>query len=382
MLRKKISDTKKIVVKIGTKVLIDENRRLNYPHIEHLVKQLATLHKEGRQVVLVTSGAIAAGMDSLKLKTRPKDLPTLQACAAVGQVKLMRIYEDLFLKFSCSIAQVLLTHDDLKERVRHVNIKQTFKTLLKSNIIPIVNENDTVSVQELKFGDNDILASLVAMLLEAQVLLLLTTAPGFLITKDDKTKECLSHIENLNSEIMRHIEDHKPGLSLGGMKSKLLAAFNMDHVGGLSVIACGLKKNAILEVFSGQNIGTIVGGKSFLDKAFKMPGKKRWIAFYNRPIGTLIVDEGAKDAIMHKGKSLLAVGIKEVFGNFKAGSVVEIKNLKKENFAKGIVNFSSDEISLIKGHDSKDLLKILPEKKYEEVIHRDSLVLFFKENHV
>jgi glutamate 5-kinase len=336
-----------------------------------LVEQIARLHQAGKKIIFVTSGAIGAGMEALALTKRPTDLPTLQAAAALGQVRLMRAYEDLFGSYNCLVAQVLLTHDDLKHRVRHLNIKNTLNALLARHVIPIINENDTVSVDEIKFGDNDVLASLVAMLLEAKALILLTTAEGFMIKNSEGVSERLPHIFEINEEVLKHIEAHKVGLSVGGMKSKLQAAANMIHVGGMAVIAPGLAHDVLGQIFSGANIGTVVGGHS-PEQAQKMPGRKRWIAFYHRPRGSVTVDAGACEALVSKGKSLLPVGIKAVQGDFDKGAVIEIRDIEGRGFAKGISQMTSGEINKIKGKCSKDFEK--PELA-PEVVHRDNLVI-------
>ncbi len=368
MIRDNLIGAEKIVIKIGSRVLLLDNGRPNYPAIAHMVEQIAELHKNGRKIIFVSSGAIGAGMEALSLKKRPSELPLLQAAAAIGQVRLMRAYEDLFASHGILVAQVLLTHDDLNNRVRHLNIKNTLDELLSRGVIPIINENDTVSVDEIKFGDNDVLASLVAMLLEVKALILLTTAEGFMITNEAGEQERLSHIIELNQDVLRHIEEHKVGLSVGGMKSKLIAASNMIHVGGLAVIAPGLLTDSLRKIFQGQNIGTVVG-ETHPDHAHKMPGRKRWIAFYHRARGAVHVDDGAKKALVEQGKSLLPAGIFTVNGEFKEGSVIEIQDHTGKCFAKGISQMSSEQIEKLKGQSSQK------NKDNVEVVHRDNLVI-------
>ena len=220
---------------------------------------------------------------------------------------------------------------------------------------------------KIKFGDNDVLASLVAMLLEAKALILLTTTQGFMIKNDEGVSECLPHIFEINSDVLKHVETHKVGLSVGGMKSKLHAAANMIHVGGVAVIAPGLEPDVLGQIF-GANIGTVVGGH-YPEQVQKMPGRKRWIAFYHRPHGSVEVDEGAREALMTKGKSLLPVGIKAVHGDFNKGSVIEICDTQGHGFAKGISQMTSLDIDKIKGKCSQDL------EKSELVVHRHDLVI-------
>jgi|SRR5579871_508890 len=374
MIRNTLKTAQFLVIKVGSKVLLEADGRPNYPHIAHLVEQIAHLYKSGRKIVFVTSGAVGAGMEALALKKRPTDLPTLQAAAAIGQVRLMRAYEDLFGSFGTMVAQVLLTRDDLKNRKRHLNIKHTLTALLEKNVIPIINENDTVSVDELKFGDNDVLASLVAMLLEAKALILLTTTEGFMIKKEDGSEERLSHIIELNEDVLKHIEAHKVGLSLGGMKSKLAAAANMIHVGGIAVIAPGFKKDVLYQLFEGDNIGTVVGDIN-PNNARKMPGRKRWIAFYHRSEGQIMVDDGAKRALLSQGKSLLPVGICEVNGDFTRGSVVEIVDAHGLGFAKGITQLNHQELAQIISECKGTGLKKHGHCQTTEVIHRDNMVI-------
>ena len=231
-----------------------------------------------------------------------------------------------------------------------------------------------MSVDEIKFGDNDVLASLVAMLLEAKALILLTTAEGFMIKNDQGEAEILPHIFAINEDVLKHIEAHKVGLSVGGMKSKLEAAANMIHVGGMAVIAPGLAHDVLGQIFSGANIGTVVGRHS-VEQAQKMPGRKRWIAFYHRPRGSVCVDHGAREALMKKGKSLLPVGIRSVNGDFDKGSVIEIRDTNGHGFAKGISQMTSEDINKIKGKGSQDIEKYEPELMALEVVHRDDLVI-------
>lgn len=359
-----------VVIKVGSRVLLQEDGRPNYQRIAHLVEQMTALSLRKKKVIFVSSGAIGAGMEALGLKKRPQDLPTLQAAAAIGQVRLMRTYEDLFGRSGLLTAQVLLTHEDLKNRSRHLNIKNTLITLLEKGIIPIVNENDTVSVDEIKFGDNDVLASLLAMLLEAKALVLLTTKEGFMVKDEQGQEQCLPHIMELNEDVLKHIEAHKVGLSVGGMKSKLIAAANMIHVGGLAVIAPGLLDNVLLKIFAGDTIGTVIGDMP--EDNYRMPGRKRWIAFYHKPLGAVSVDDGAKTALVNKGKSLLHVGIKKVHGSFLKGSVIEIRDQGGMGFARGIVQMDSSEIEVMS--NEKTWLSQKPSSL--EVVHRDDLVIF------
>lgn len=365
MIERRLKEAHLVVIKVGSNVLLKGDGQLNRERIAHIAQEIAELKRQGHRVILVSSGAIGAGLQALSLKSRPKELRVLQAAAAVGQVKLMGAYVELFDALSCKVAQVLLTHDDLKDRSRHLNVHKTINELLLRDIIPIINENDTVAVDEIRFGDNDILASLVAMLLEAKILILLTTAEGFMITNAKGDKERLPHIVDLNDDLMRHIEAHRGGLSTGGMKSKIMAASNMIHVGGIAIIAPGLFDNVLTHIFQGKDIGTLVGPLNDQD-AQRMPKKKRWIAFYHRAQGMIEVDDGAKHALTSMGKSLLPVGITKVLGPFRKGSVVDIMDRLGNCFAKGIAQMDHHEIDIIKGGSVKSDM---------EVIHRDNLVI-------
>ena len=251
-----LADT--VIIKIGSKILLHENGSPKEEHIEHLVHQIATLHKQQKKIAFVSSGAIGCGMQALGFSKRPTLLTDLQACASVGQIRLMRIYQDLFAKLDIQVAQILLTYDDFKNKVRNINIKNTINTLWSHQVIPIINENDTVSVDEIKFGDNDVLASLLGMLLDIKVLLLLTTAPGFVKTYKDGHTKVLDTIERIDEDILTQIIEHQEGLSLGGMKSKIMAASNIMEIGGIAVIAPGYEKDVITKVFAGASIGTII----------------------------------------------------------------------------------------------------------------------------
>lgn len=373
MSRHTLTFAESVIIKIGSKVLLKQDGKPNLPHIAHLVEQIAHLHRNQKRVLFVTSGAIGAGMESLGLKKRPRELEMLQACAAVGQVALMRHYEDLFGHYHCKVAQILLTREDLTDRDRHLNIKRTVHTLWERGVIPIVNENDTVSTEEIKFGDNDVLASLLAMLLEVKALILLTTSMGFMVVNEQGEKVRLAEIMELTPEILSHIEQHQSGLSLGGMESKIKAANNMNHVGGVAIIAPGMVPEILFQIFSGSDVGTVVGNPHDSKKA--MPGRKRWIAFYNHPQGVLTIDDGAKKAILENGKSLLPMGIKSVNGQFLEGAVVELRDSRGALIAKGITKYNSADIAKLVGHESSKVKEILSIEAVSEVIHRNNLVL-------
>jgi glutamate 5-kinase len=312
-------------------------------------------------------------MSRLGRKERPKSIPEKQALAAVGQIKLMALYERFFSKFDKSVAQVLLTHEDLANRQRYINAKHTFQMLLESEIIPIVNENDTVAVEEMKFGDNDHLSALVATLLEADLLVILSDVEG-VYNKDPRTHE--------NAELIPLIRDAKNlrqrivGTSLsaagtGGIFTKLSAAEEAAAAGIPTVIASGLQSGVLGKVF-GENaaVGTLI-----LAEANRLTSRKHWIAYNLKPVGEVVVDHGAHEAVVLKGKSLLPSGLKEVRGAFGVGDCVRCMSSEGREFARGLVNYSALELNQIKGLHTSKIEKVLGYKAYEEIIHRDDLVL-------
>jgi len=377
--RKALSAANRFVIKFGSRILVDDKGQPNLPRMRSLIKEVAQLHKADKEVVLVTSGAIAVGIDSLGMKSKPNALPQLQMAAAVGQVRLMQLYEDLFSKEGVRIGQVLLTHDDLKNRTRHLNARNTMLELLREKIIPVVNENDVVSVDEIKFGDNDMLASLVTILIEAEVLFLLTTTDGLQAGYGTTEAKRIPYLRTIGSDDMSLARSKVSALSLGGMKSKLQSAQAAAHVGARVIIADGKKNQILTKVLNGQDLGTLIGGSS-REKRSKIKGRKRWIAFFHKTHGTLYIDEGARKAIENNGHSLLPIGIKKIEGKFSKGTLVSVKSLKGDLIARGLVDYSSTRISKIMGHRSSEIEKILGYKDYEEVIHRDNMVVVKEKN--
>jgi glutamate 5-kinase len=344
-----LGNARRIVVKLGTGLLTDEHGQLSPQHIEEIAGQVGVLFGEKRQIVVVSSGAIAAGMAALGFKQRPRALDELQACAAIGQSKLMALYERNFLAWLLPVAQVLLTHDDLKNRVRHLNARNTLEKLLKLRVVPIINENDTVSVDEIKFGDNDRLAALAATLIDADLLIILSHVEGLL---DD------GKLVPVVAEIGRDIEKLAGGTdsetSVGGMASKIQAAKIVTRVGIPMVIANGARLSVLTDVVAGKEVGTI-----FLPMTTKLASRKRWIAFFQRPAGALVVDDGARAALCDGTKSLLAKGIVAVAGEFARGDVVGIRDKNEVEFARGLTKVSSAELATATG----------------VVVHHDDLVI-------
>jgi glutamate 5-kinase len=373
--RKNLASARRIVVKIGSRVLVQKTGRPDIVRMKALVKDIARLRRDGRDVVVVSSGAIGTGVHALGLKTRPTSLPDLQMAAAVGQSRLMTTYDKLFAAEKCKVGQVLLTHDDLNNRQRHLNARNTMMALLRNGVVPIVNENDVVAVDEIKFGDNDRLAALVALLIEADLLVLLTTVDGFLApaSKGSRARR-VPVLNGVTAEELSHTNGKGSELSTGGMASKLQAANMVARVSAPVVIANGCKAGTLKKVLAGQDVGTLIATDATTQESV-LAGRKRWIAFFNKPQGTLIVDEGARTAIEKKGTSLLPIGIRDVEGHFASGSVVNVKTTAGVLFACGVVDYSSDQIRKIKGLKTTDIATMLGSKDYDEVIHRDNMVV-------
>ena len=372
--RDALSRSQRIVVKIGSRALVQKSGRPDMVRMKALVKDIARLRRSGREVVVVSSGAIGTGIHTLGLKSRPTSLPDLQMAAAVGQSRLMTTYDKLFAAEKCKIGQVLLTHDDLNNRQRHLNARNTMMALLRNGVVPIVNENDVVAVDEIKFGDNDRLAALVALLIEADLLILLTTVDGFLAPGKAGRMKRVSVLNGVTDKDLGHAVGKGSELSTGGMASKLQAANMVARVSAPVVIANGCTAGILRKVFGGQDVGTLIATETATRDSV-LAGRKRWIAFFNKPQGTVIVDEGARAAIEQKGKSLLPIGIRDVEGHFASGTVVNVKTTAGVLFACGVVDYSSDQIRKIKGLKTADIAAILGSKDYDEVIHRDNMVV-------
>jgi len=347
----------RLVVKLGTGVLTDRRKQPDTAQLEQLVAQIAAQRQAGREIVVVTSGAVGAGMGALGLDKRPTELAELQACAALGQSRLMATYAELFARHHLHVAQVLLTHDDLEHHERHLNARNTLVTLLARGVVPVINENDAVSVTELKFGDNDKLSALVASLLPADLLVILTTVDGVIENFGKPNPKTISVIEKIDSTLEKITRGTDSETAVGGMASKIQAAKIVVRSGIPLVIASGRKKNALAQILAGEDEGTL-----FVAPEKRLQGRKRWIAFFHHPKGALMVDDGAKLALREKGKSLLPPGVTRCEGSFAAGDVVRICDLNGTEFARGIARFDSAAIRARK----------LPK---EELVHRDDLVI-------
>jgi len=352
-----LKDLTRIVVKLGTGILTDSRKQPDLAQMEQLVAQMAEQRQAGREIVLVSSGAVGAGMGALGLHKRPGGLAELQACAAVGQSRLMAVYDRLFGVHGLSVAQVLLTHEDLAHHERHLNARNSLVTLLDHGIVPIINENDVVSFTELKFGDNDRLSALVASLLPADLLIILTTVDGVLENFGKANPRTIHVIERVDPALERAAGGTDSATAVGGMASKIQAAKIAMRSGIPLVIACGRKKHVLARVLAAEEEGTL-----FMPQPARLRGRKRWIAFFHHPKGTLVVDAGAKKALREAGKSLLPPGISRCEGDFEAGEVVRICDPDGTEFARGIAGFGAAEIS------SRKLQRV-------EVVHRDNLAI-------
>jgi len=353
-----------VVIKVGTNVLTDATGSLDRRRIQSLADQVHRIRVGGRKVVLVSSGAIGAGVGKLGLGKRPVDLPHLQACAAVGQSALMQLYQESLTPHDVHTAQILLTAGDFDNRARYLNVRNTILTLFEYNVLPIINENDTVSVAEIKFGDNDHLAAMVTNLLRAPLLVLLTNVDG-LYSSDPNTDSdaaLLSTVRHIDASIGKMAGASKSHLGTGGMASKLKAARLATAAGEAVIMANGSLDGILDRIFAGEEAGTL-----FLPHGEDVPSWKRWLGYTARPKGSLVIDSGACRAVVEKGKSLLPIGVKAVTGEFGKGDVVSICDESGQEIARGLSNYSAQDAEKFKGQKAT-----LP---YKELIHRDNLVV-------
>ncbi len=369
--RRSLGEAKRIVVKVGSSTLTHSTGKLNLQGIEKLVRELSDLANQGRQILLVTSGAVAAGMDRLGLKEKPKTIPEKQAAAAVGQGILMHTYEKLFAEYGQVVAQVLLTREDSVKRSRYANSRNTLMTLLSMGVVPVINENDAVAIDELKIGDNDTLSAMVASIVEADLLIILSDIEG-LYTANPQENPAATLISEV-CDITPAIEDLAGGpgsdKGTGGMFTKIQAAKIAVNSGVVMVIASGARGRVVSDILSGTDIGTI-----FLPKVNRLQVRKRWLAFGARIRGAVTVDAGCEQAIL-KGASLLAAGITAVDGGFEHGNTIRIVTAEGREIARGIANYNAADTRRIMGAHTNEIAAILGSKPYDEVIHRDNMVL-------
>ncbi|MDD5382408.1 MAG: glutamate 5-kinase [Candidatus Margulisbacteria bacterium] len=347
-----------IVIKVGSSSLTTSDGKLDLVNLKKIVTEIAALVKAGKKIILVTSGSIVCGAEKLGLG-KPKTIPEKQAAAAVGQSRLMRQYEKAFEEFGLTVAQILITRDAIADRERYLNARNTFNTLLTEKVVPIVNENDTVAIEEIKIGDNDNLAALTASLIGADLLVLLTDVDGFYMKNEEGIPYFAAEIKEINKEVESAAGQPSTQLGTGGMITKLQAGKVCADAGVYMAIINSRKEGLLQQLVEGKQVGTI-----FLPKESKLDGRKRWLVHGLKTEGALIIDAGAETALLKNGKSLLPVGIKAVQGKFQAGALVAIADEDEKELARGLVNLSS-----------KELLEVIGKKDVGEAVHRDNLVI-------
>ena len=356
---------RRMVVKVGTRALTGARGRLDEAFVLSLSRQIAEVFRSGTEVVLVSSGAIGAGMAELDLRSRPRTLPMLQAAAAVGQGQLMRTFHDAFARVGVKVAQVLLTRDDFHDRTRYLNIRNTLAALADCSALPIVNENDTVSVDEIRFGDNDLIAALLANMVDADLLVLLTDVEGFV-----REGRVVERLERIDEEVLAGAGGADDAIGSGGMRSKLQASAMVAGAGAPAVIAGARTPEVLLRLLAGERIGTLCA-----PARRRLSARRRWIGHAARSAGKIVVDDGAAEALLRRGKSLLASGIRGVSGRFPKGAAVAILDARGRQIARGLTNYSSDQIERIKGLKSSQIARVLGERPYDEVVHRNNMTV-------
>ena len=370
--RTNLAEAKRIVVKVGTSTLTHSTGKLNLWRIEKLVRELADLANQGKEMILVTSGAVGAGMELLGLTEKPKTIPQKQAAAAVGQGILMHTYEKFFGEYGQVVAQVLLTREDSVKRTRYTNCRNTLLTLIKMGVIPIINENDAVSIDELKIGDNDTLSAMVASIVDADVLIILSDVEGVYTgnPQSNPDAQLIGEIADITPEMEALAGGAGSLRGTGGMYTKIQAGKIAVNSGISMVIASGLRDGVLRDVLAGENVGTI-----FLSKENRLQVRKRWLAFGARTQGIITIDKGCEKAILSGGSSILAAGIVAVTGHFNHGNTVSVVTMEGREIARGIANYNEEDTRKIMGTHTNELIKILGSKPYDEVIHRDNMVL-------
>jgi glutamate 5-kinase len=362
---------KRVVIKIGSNILASAEQGLNTRRLSAVVKDISDTIDKGHEAVIVSSGAIAAGLKKLGLKEKPKDIRLKQAAAAIGQSSLMWAYEQHFADYNKKVAQVLLTREDIADRVRYINAKNTLLTLMNYSVIPVINENDPIAVDEIKFGDNDMLAALAAGLVEADMLIILSDVDG-LYSKDPKKKgaEIIKNVKSITPDIKKLAGGRGSSVGTGGMYSKLLAARQAADHGIPVVIMSGKRRGLITKLLDGKMVGTY-----FEPKKQRLSSRKGWIAYGVRSKGAICLDAGAVKALTTMGRSLLPSGIAKIEGHFEVGDYVRCVTKDGKKIAKGLTNYSSKDLERIKGKKTSEIEKILGYKYSDEVIHRDNMVI-------
>jgi glutamate 5-kinase len=367
-------NARRVIVKVGSNVLT-ENSGLDLNVVRSISRQICRLIDRGLEVILVTSGAMSAGIRKIGLAKRPDEIPKRQAVSAVGQASLIMEYENAFERYGNKVAQILLTSDDLNNRKRYLNARNTLYTLLSWQVIPIINENDTVAIESIKFGDNDNLAAMIALLMDADMLIILTDIDGLYATdpRSDPAAELIPMVTEFKKSLEKIAGGIPGSLGTGGMLSKINAAKKVTAAGVPLVIANGNVPDILEKLFDGGTYGTF-----FVPQAERLARRKCWIGYSLKPEGVIVIDQGAATAVLKRGKSLLSSGIVGVDGDFGIGAPVEFKTAESEMLGTGLVNYSASDIRKIMGLQSRQIQDRLGEKPYDEVIHRDNLVITTK----
>lgn len=355
----------KVVIKLGSAVLAGEKKPIDEAVLRQLAKACADFQSAGVGVIIVTSGAVGVGRATMERK--PQNIPDRQALAAIGQVGLMHTYKQCFNRRGMRVAQLLLTREDMEDRRRYLNARYTIERLLEMGAVPVINENDTVTIDELKFGDNDELSAVVASKIKADLLIILSVVDGVLESDQQTTIPVITNL----AEVQQHIGSHTSGLGTGGMHTKLTAMDMASSAGTHVVLANGKRKGIIGKILKGRFPGSYLPARG----NGKLSSRSRWLAFGRRPHGSLKIDAGACRALVEGKKSLLAAGVTAIHGTFACGDVVEILGPKGEALGRGLINFSSEQMQQIQGMKTPQIRKLLGETDYEEVVHRDNLVL-------
>jgi glutamate 5-kinase len=372
MRRNLLKSVKRVVIKIGSRVLTDDSGGLDHGVISRICGDIALLHAKGKQVVVVSSGAIAAGRSELGLTEKPRTIPQKQAAAAIGQTRLMRAYEEALSPHGLKAAQLLLTSEDLGSRQRFLNARATIDTLLGFGVIPVINENDTVVVDEIKFGDNDNLSALVTNVAESDLLLILTDVEG-LYSADpgvDPDARLIPLVQGVTREVERVAGGSGSTVGTGGMATKVAAAKKAGRNGVPTILIAGKRVGILTSAMNGEDVGTL-----FMPQGTGLNRRKHWIAYTLKPAGRVIVDDGARNVLQKKGKSLLPSGIVGVDGRFERGACVRICGSDGSEFARGISDYSSSEIARLAGHNSSEIEELLGYRYADVIVHRDNLVV-------
>ncbi len=368
-----LKDVKRIVIKVGSSTITYGTGKRNFSRIDRLAREIADLANQGKEIILVSSGAVAVGVDRLGLSAKPKTIPGKQAAAAVGQGVLMHTYEKIFAEYGQIVAQVLLTRMDSVDRHRYTNSRNTFLALLDYKVIPIVNENDVVSIDELKIGDNDNLSALVAGIVDADLLIILSDVDGLYTAnpQKDPNAKLVPEVTDITQEIEESAGDAGSTVGTGGMFTKIQAAKVATSSGIHMVIASGEEKDAISRILEGEEVGTL-----FVSRENRLQFRKRWLAFGARIAGKIVVDDGCAKAVRKAGAcSILPAGITNVDGEFEAGNTVSVVDKSGHELARGLTNYSSEELARIKGAKTSEIEALIGHKHFDEVIHRDDLVI-------